>query len=404
VAANQQTQQLYEFGPFRIDRLERVLLRDGEVVALTPKVFDILLILVENTGHIVEKDKLMNEVWPDSFVEEGNLTQNVSTLRKALADGAESHAYIQTIARRGYRFVGNVREVVDEGRRPVLEERSNSHLVVERVEATSVAVKYSPEAEQAIREKGITVRVGEKRASRMRLSTSASVTWVVVAGLSVALCVWIWKKPRPIESSATVRTIAVLPFKPLVADARNESLELGMAETLINKLSSIREIIVRPISAVRRYTDLNQDPLAAGRELGVDAVLDASIQWEGENKIRVAARLLRVGDGSTIWTDKCDKQCSNIFELQDSIAERVAGALSLKLTDDEIKQLSKRYTENTAAYQLYLNGFFSPYRTGARMAGKHSTTTIKPSHLIQTLPWRTPQSLISIGHFGGITY
>jgi tetratricopeptide (TPR) repeat protein len=144
----------------------------------------------------------------------------------------------------------------------------------------------------------------------------------------------------------------------LVAERRDETLELGMADTLINKLSSIREIIVRPISAVRKYSALNQDPLAAGRELGVDAVLDASIQWDSENKIRVAARLLRVRDGSTIWTDKCDEQCSNVFELQDSIAERVARALSPRLTGGQRGLLAKHYTESVEAYQLYLQGLY----------------------------------------------
>ena len=96
----------YQFGQFRVDVVERVLLRDGEPVALTPKLFDILLLLVESNGHVVEKDRLMKEIWPDTFVEEGNLTQNISMLRKVLSD--DSHQYIQTLPRRGYRFVGYV--------------------------------------------------------------------------------------------------------------------------------------------------------------------------------------------------------------------------------------------------------------------------------------------------------
>ena len=100
------TKRCFEFGPFRVDPAERVLLREGESVALTSKLFDILLLLVENSGRVVEKDRLMNEVWPNTFVEEGNLTQNISVLRKALKD--DGHQYIQTVPRRGYRFVGNV--------------------------------------------------------------------------------------------------------------------------------------------------------------------------------------------------------------------------------------------------------------------------------------------------------
>src|SRR6267142_3550174 len=109
----QEDSHFYEFGRFRLDAAERVLLRDSEFVTLTPKVFDILLALVERGGHIVEKDDLMKRVWPDTFVEEGNLTQNVSLLRKALGENPGSPQFIETVARRGYRFVAEVTAGVD---------------------------------------------------------------------------------------------------------------------------------------------------------------------------------------------------------------------------------------------------------------------------------------------------
>ena len=100
---------IYEFDRFRLDAAERALWRGGELVPLTPKVFGILLALVENSGHVVQKDELMRQVWPDSFVEEGNLTQNISVLRKALGETTDGKPYIETVARRGYRFVASVR-------------------------------------------------------------------------------------------------------------------------------------------------------------------------------------------------------------------------------------------------------------------------------------------------------
>src|ERR1700704_4056726 len=112
---SEQESHFYEFGRFRLDAGERVLLRDREPVPLTPKVFDILLALVEQGGHIVEKDDLMKRVWPDSFVEEGNLTQNVSLLRKALGESPGGAQFIETIARRGYRFVATIKEAPDGG-------------------------------------------------------------------------------------------------------------------------------------------------------------------------------------------------------------------------------------------------------------------------------------------------
>ena len=101
-----QTGQIYEFGPFRLDAAERVLLREGHPVSLSPKAFGVLQLLVESSGHIVEKDELMDRVWADTFVEEGNLKVTVSVLRKALEEGAGESQYIETVPRRGYRFVG----------------------------------------------------------------------------------------------------------------------------------------------------------------------------------------------------------------------------------------------------------------------------------------------------------
>src|SRR5262249_37008985 len=151
-------------------------------------------------------------------------------------------------------------------------------------------------------------------------------------------------------------SIAVLPFKSLSPDGNDEYLGLGMADTLITKLGSIGQIVVRPTGAVRKYTDPGQDPLAAGRELGVDVVLDASIQRSAD-KMRVNFRLLDVRDGSTLLAFPCDEKCSaSIFELQDSIAERVAASLAMKLTGEEIKLVAKRYTESADAYQLYIMG------------------------------------------------
>src|SRR5688572_29425595 len=109
-----QTKQFYEFGPFRLDTARHLLLRDGKVVPLTPKALETLVMLVQNNGRVVQKDELMKEIWPDTFVEEGSLTRNISVLRKVLGEGPSDHQYIQTVPKQGYRFVASVREVIDE--------------------------------------------------------------------------------------------------------------------------------------------------------------------------------------------------------------------------------------------------------------------------------------------------
>lgn len=126
---SKQTALFYAFGPFRLNKIEQFLLRDDEVVPLAPKLFEILLVLVENSGHLLTKDELMRMVWPDSIVEEGNLSRNISTLRKMLGEGSEGSKYIETVSKRGYRFVAEVRE--SSANTLIVRERVRTHLVIE---------------------------------------------------------------------------------------------------------------------------------------------------------------------------------------------------------------------------------------------------------------------------------
>ena len=159
----------------------------------------------------------------------------------------------------------------------------------------------------------------------------------------------------PPGSPAAITSIAVLPFKPLVAEDRDASLELGMTDSLIMKLGSLRQVTVRPLSAVRGYTDLAQDGVKAGKELRVESVLDGHIQ-RLQDRIRVSVSLRRVRDGQQLWADQFDEPWTNIFVAQDLVSQRVAEALALTLTGEEQRQLAKRYTENPEAYEAYVRG------------------------------------------------
>jgi len=152
-----------------------------------------------------------------------------------------------------------------------------------------------------------------------------------------------------------VKSIAVLPFKPLTADSRDESLGLGMAETLIMRLSKLRQITVRPLSAVSRYTSLQQDAVAAGRELKTQAVLDGTMQKLGD-RIRVTVRLHDTKDGRLIWSEQFDEKAADIFKVQDSISERVAQDLAVRMTEDERQRLRKHSTESAEAFEHYIRG------------------------------------------------
>jgi len=155
--------------------------------------------------------------------------------------------------------------------------------------------------------------------------------------------------------SSPEKRIAVLPFKPLAPENRDQVLELGMADSLIAKLSNIREIVVRSLNSVRKYSGLDQDPVAAGRELEVSSVLEGNVQKSGD-RIRVSARLINVADGSSLWANTFDEKFTDVFAVQDAISQKVADALALRLSGEENKRLTRRYTENVEAYQLYLTG------------------------------------------------
>jgi len=345
------TKHLYEFGPFRLDAKERLLLRDREIVPLTPKAFDVLLALVENSGHLLEKDKLMQRLWPDSFVEEGSLAQNVSLLRKALGE-SDSQRFIETVPRRGYRFVAGVRELEDD-----------TYLIVREHSKTTIGVEAKQE--QGIPEKFAETRqVGGQKALAASSRVSAILRQkpkqaILTASLALAVVVallyfLILSKPQQIADRA-IKSIAVLPFKSLGPGGSDEYLGIGIAETLTTKLSSLKLLTVRPTGAVLKYAASEKETVVAGRELEVDTVLEGSIRRLSD-RVRVTARLVSVRDGSLLWADKFDENFTDIFKVEDSISGKVAEALALKLSGEERKRLTKRYTDNTEAYQLYLKG------------------------------------------------
>ncbi|HEY8165548.1 MAG TPA: winged helix-turn-helix domain-containing protein [Gemmatimonadaceae bacterium] len=308
---------LYEFVSFLLDPAERRLLRKGEPVALTPKCFDLLVVLVENSGHLLEKSDLIERVWPDQFVEEGSLSFNVSELRKALGEGENGAQYIETVRKKGFRFVAPVHEIpVPSGLRAPLVSR--------------------------------------------RLPMIFAI--VVVAALAWFAYVR-WPRRNVAAVEGPPRTIAVLPFKPLVANVRDEPLEIGICHALIMRLATVEQLVVRPTSSVVAYNKIGQDPLAAGRELGVDALLDGHIQ-RSQDKIRVTAQLLRTRDGKPLWSGEFNEPFTDIFAVEDSISQKIVETLHLKLTTDEQRRVTKHSTENIEAYELYLKGgYFREKRT-----------------------------------------
>jgi DNA-binding winged helix-turn-helix (wHTH) protein/TolB-like protein/tetratricopeptide (TPR) repeat protein len=372
--------RLFEFGSFRVDPVERVLLRGSESVALTSKLFDILLLLVENNGRVVEKERLMREVWPGTFVEEGNLTQNISLLRKVLKD--DGHQYIQTVPRRGYRFVGHIHEVVAE-RELIIEEHSRSRVIVEEhhtdapeIHQSSAAIVRTPGSSDALRSR-----------AKWKPGLTTLLVSVALAGIAIATA-YFASSGRPkgfttVNELPEPRSIAVLPFQTLNVNAGDEFLGLGMTDALISRLSNIRQANVRPTSAVQKYSGRQQEAATVGKELRVDSVLEGTVQKDGD-RIRVSVQLIDVKEGKTFWAHAFDEKSTDIFAVEDAISEKIAQAMTLKLTEGERARLAKHYTEDPAAHEFYLQGRFYLNKfteDGTKLARKYFEQAIaKDSH------------------------
>ena len=344
VVKSQQATRLYEFGPFRIDTSNRLLFRDGKPIVLKPKVVDTLLLLLENSGRVMEKDELIKRLWPDSFVEEGNLTQNIYVLRKALDTGEDAESYIETIPRRGYRFAAPVKELpYEEG----ITARSG---VVEVQDARQRDEELAQAPAHANSEEG---RPRSAAPTGTWSRPSIVIGLIIVAGALIAASYYLLRNKPPVGTE--VKSLAILPFKSLRGEAADEYMGQGMADALITKLSNSRRISVRPTSAVLRYSGVDKDPLTAGRELGVEAVLDGNVQ-HADDRVRVTVQLLRVADGASLWAEKFDAKFTDIFAVQDSISDQAARSLTLRLSGNERELMRKHYTENAEAYQAYLQG------------------------------------------------
>ncbi|HET7291037.1 MAG TPA: winged helix-turn-helix domain-containing protein [Vicinamibacteria bacterium] len=266
---------MIEFGPYRLDAPRRVVWKGEELLPIAPKAAEILAALAERAGQVVTKDELLAFVWPGVFVEEANLSVNVSALRKALGTQSNGQPYIQTVHRRGYRFVGPVR-----------------------------------------------------RATR----------------------------PGP-------PVLAVLPFACLGAkDA--PSLGAGMADAVITRLGRTGRVIVRSTSAVLKYAG-PRDPLAAGRELAADAVLDGALQRQ-RDRLRLSVQLVPLAERLRPWAAAFDEPYRELLDVEQTVAEKVAAALELELTADERERLTARSTRDLAAYEAYARGrhFWNRFSAG----------------------------------------
>ena len=323
----------YEFGDFRLDSEPPSLWRDERLVPLPPKALEMLLLFVRRRDIIVSREELLNTVWRETFVEEGNINYTVSLLRKVL-DKDNKGRFIQTVPKRGYCFVADVLEV-----------SANGH------------------AENAVRNVEAAIS-NEQRKPKIRWHFIG----IVLLGVLFVTGFVIWRasdEKRKLSITAVtnrnIRTVAVLPLKTSAENEGSKSLSLGLTDSLISRLGSLNRFSVRPLSSVRGYGDAEQDPLKFGETLKVDVILEGTLH-QTDNRLLVNVRLWDLRDRAQLWEGSFDSTEADFFKLQDAVATGVTRGLVSELLEKEHQLLAKRYTDNPEAYELYLKGLYHSYK------------------------------------------
>jgi DNA-binding winged helix-turn-helix (wHTH) protein/TolB-like protein len=323
---------VYEFDSYRLDPQERLLWRDGVMVWLTPKAFDTLWALVEQNGRVLSKDELMDRIWPNSYVEEANLAQNISTLRKALGESTDGTKFIETLPKRGYRFVIPVRKIrlEPDAEEPVfIQEFVSPPAPVETIISTPPA------------------KAPTKRWKPMLIAIAT------VAILVIGLVFWHSKSRE--DKPASPRHLAVLPFRNLKPDAATDYLGFPLADAIITKLGYVSALTVRPSSYISQYRHQELDVRKVAAELNVDTLLVGSYLKEASH-LRVTAQLIDLLNDKLLWKDEIDLQDTGQLTAQDRVAQEIINGLHLTLTSAETARLKRDVPDNPQAFEYYLRG------------------------------------------------
>jgi len=317
------TKHLYAFGPYQLEAEERVLLRDGQPVTLPPKDLETLLALVEKAGHIVEKEELLEKVWPGVFIEEGNLSRHIFNLRQVLGDSPDVRKYIETVPRRGYRFVASVRK---DGETTASDP------------ATSPASGRSQTARP----------VGLRRT--LRLVPLGVLTALAVTAMLGSRRFWS-QKPAPQRAM-----LAVLPFANLSGDAREDYFADGLTEEMIAQLGQLQPAKLGVIArtSIVRYKGTKETVAQIGQELGVGYLLEGSVR-RGGDRVRITAQLIHTGEQTHLWAETYERPLTDFLTIQREIAEKITHSLSIQLLPVETGSAATAPV-NLESYDKYLLG------------------------------------------------
>ena len=324
-----QEKHFYQFGPFSLDPVKRRLLRDGAVVRLTPKAFETLLALVQERGKTIEKDELLNKVWAGVAVEENNLNQSITALRKSLGDSRHESQYIATIPGVGYRFVADVKEVDGD----------------ESVTETPAA---APESRPVTR----------TRALRYAL--------LVIVPLVLAAVVYaLLNREKPV---AAVSSIMVLPLENLSGDPSQEYFADGLTDALIGDLAKIGSLHVISRTSSMHYKGTKKSLPAIAAEMKVDAIVEGTVQRSGD-RVVIRAQLIHAPTDRHLWVQTYERPIRDVLDLQSEIAQTIAQTVQIQMTAAEQSRLTARHAVRPKAFDDYLQGRFLYWnkRTGENL-------------------------------------
>ncbi len=360
---SKQIKEIYEFGEFRFDAAEGLLFCGDREVQLTPKAIDLLLELVQSGGRVLSKEELMQAVWADSFVEEVNLAHHISVLRKVLGDGKKDSHYIETLPRRGYRFVAKVNHVGAGNGEFLLAERVTAKLVLEELDAVENEDEERPTKPIAADLPGEAHPALPTTVRRRKMGIALAVlTGTIVLGTLVTFL--LSKSTNPTSPTPVhINSIAVLPFKlvaPETGEAEMEYLSDGISESLINRLSQLPGMKVIARSSSFKYKGKDADPQEVAQALGVEMILTGNV-WRRNEQLQISVELIKASDKTQIWGEQYDRRMADLLPIQAEISREIAEKLRLKLTNAEQQQLARRETVNPQAYELLLKRRFCVY-------------------------------------------
>ena len=407
------TRHRYEFGPFRLDPTERQLIREGEVMSLTPKVFDTLLLFIENSNLLLTKEEMIARLWPDSFVEEGNLAQNVSVLRRALGEQPNGKPYIETVPKRGYRFIAEVRLCEEEEARvtrgefafaPIggeqageFDRRSSEAAAVTRAPSGPTfefeeAPRAAPDAAEPLVTPP-TAAVGRRK---------RGVAWAVITLLMIAAggAYYLFRSSLPRSGGA--HRLAVLPFRNLGPDTSVDFLGFSLADAVITKLNYISALTVRPSAYIQKYSKEQLDPKQVAAELNVDKLLTGTFLKDGDD-LRINLQLVDVTANQVLWSESLNLKREKLTTVQDRVAQEVIQRLSVSLTPAESAQLQRGAPRDPQAYEYHLRGVDLYWKDELPTAGKmlEKSVALDPNYALSWAYLGTVYTTFGSLHYGG---